>query len=60
MSVQPADREDPLDPQRILDELHESERAYFGFSVAISGSTTVVGVYEKNVPTGAAYAFANV
>ena len=29
MSAQPAEREDPLDPQRILDDLPEDERAYF-------------------------------
>jgi uncharacterized repeat protein (TIGR03803 family) len=29
----------------------------FGFSVAISGSTAVVGAYEKNSYTGAAYVF---
>jgi hypothetical protein len=29
MSAQPAEREDPLDPQRILDELPEGERGPF-------------------------------
>jgi hypothetical protein len=29
MSAQPAERADPLDPQRILDELPENARASF-------------------------------
>jgi hypothetical protein len=29
MTAQPAEREDPLDPQRILDELPEGERGFF-------------------------------
>ncbi len=29
MSAQPAEREDPLDPQRILDQLPADEREYF-------------------------------
>ena len=29
MSAQPAEREDPLDPQRILDQLPVDERGYF-------------------------------
>jgi hypothetical protein len=33
--------------------------AYFGFSVAVSGSTAVVGAYGHNSGTGAAYVFVN-
>jgi hypothetical protein len=45
MSAQPAEREDPLDPQRILDELPEDERASFlsQYREAVDGARDPAG-----------------
>jgi FG-GAP repeat len=45
------------DPQELTDPL-AAEYDYFGYSVAISGSTVVVGAYGVDFNTGAAYVFA--
>jgi hypothetical protein len=37
-----------------------AESTQFGFSVALTGSTAMVGAFEKEAATGAAYAFVNV
>jgi len=45
MSAQPAEHQDPLDPQRILDELPENERAYFlsQYREAVEGARDPAG-----------------
>jgi phage host-nuclease inhibitor protein Gam len=43
--------------QAQLAEPHAAKGDHFGFSVAISGETAVVGAYARNSNTGAAYAF---
>ncbi len=45
MTAQPAEREDPLDPQRILDELPEGERGFFlsQYREAVEGARDPAG-----------------
>jgi len=45
MTAQPAKREDPLDPQRILDELPEGERGFFlsQYREAVEGARDPAG-----------------
>ncbi len=45
MTAQPAEREDPLDPQRILDERPEGERGFFlsQYREAVEGARDPAG-----------------